>query len=73
MSDTESGIYNRLKYRHKSIYRCYLCYPEKGREITFDIGKEWFQMDMHFIRYHQNEMSKEFREKYLKLDLEKTT
>lgn len=72
MSDIESDIRTRLKYRNKSVYRCYLCHPE-GREVTFDIGKEWFQMDIHLLRLHQKEMLAESRAKYLKLDLEKTT
>lgn len=69
MSDVESDIRNRVKYRGKTIYRCFLCHKD-GREIAFDNNKEWFQMDQHFLRYHQKEMALEFRTKYLKSDVE---
>ena len=65
IDDVSSSIKQRIRYRNKSIWMCYLCHPE-GLEVTFDIGKEWFQKDLHLLRYHQKEILLEANKKYLK-------
>jgi hypothetical protein len=80
------AVKNRMKYRNKSIWRCYLCsvcnecykpiylhptptcrdYKSEGKEVTFDLDKEWYQKDIHMMRYHQAEIVQEMCKKYLK-------